>query len=81
MKIGSRVGAELVVVSHDPLRKRCVCQCSACGQTAVFGAEAVATGAARCVCAPLSAQERVALRTNQQALDAHRLAREWRPQR
>ena len=60
LKIGTRagLGSELVVVSCDPLGKRCVCRCSACDATMVVGAEAVATGSVRCVCTPLSVAER-----------------------
>ena len=43
MKIGARIGVELVVVSHDATRKRVVCQCAACGTTTVWGAEALAS--------------------------------------
>jgi hypothetical protein len=80
MKIGTRVGAsaELVVINCDAMGKRCACQCSACGTTMVWSAEAVAT--ARCGCEPMSRLEREALRANRQAAEAHR-QHDWRPGR
>jgi hypothetical protein len=81
MLIGSRVGAELVVINRDPTGKRVVARCSACGATMVVGTDALATGAARCGCRPLTLQEREALRASQRDLEAHREQREWRPGR
>jgi hypothetical protein len=84
MRIGMRAGLdnELTVVGHaDATRKRVVVRCSACDATMVVGAEALATGGARCACTPLTAAERVALRSNQRDMEAHRRQREWRPGR
>jgi hypothetical protein len=82
MKIGARTGTdnELVVVSRDPLGKRCACRCSACGRTFVVGAEAFASGAA-CNCQPLSAGARETLRSDRHDLDWRRSQQDWRPQR
>jgi hypothetical protein len=83
MKIGARAGInnELVIVNTDPLGKRCVCRCSACGRTFVVGAAAFTSGGVHCGCAPLSAKERTALQSSRHELDARRQLRDWRPQR
>jgi hypothetical protein len=83
MRIGTRAGSdnELVVVSRDPLGKRCVCTCSACGHIMTFSAAAFASGGVACDCAPLSADRRAALRSDQHDLDWRRQQRDWRPQR
>jgi hypothetical protein len=66
MLIGTRAGLnnELTVAGHvDAMHKRVAVRCLACGTTMVVGCEALATGAARCVCSPLTLQEREALRS------------------
>jgi hypothetical protein len=82
VKIGARAGTdnELVIVSRDPLGKRCVCRCSACGRTFVLGAEAFASGVT-CNCQPLSADRRETLHSDRHDLDWRRQQRDWRPQR
>jgi hypothetical protein len=80
MKIGARAGTdnELVIVNTDRLGKRCVCRCSACGRTFVVGASALVGGGVHCGCAPLSAEERAALHSDQHDLDRRRQQRNWR---
>jgi hypothetical protein len=84
VKIGARAGTdnELVIVSRDPLGKRCVCRCSACGRIMTFSAAAFASGGVACgSCRPLSADRRAALRSDQHDLDWRRQQRDWRPGR
>jgi hypothetical protein len=83
MKIGARAGTnnELVIVNTDPLGKRCVCRCSACGRTFVVGAAAFASGGVACNCAPWSADRRDELRAEARGLNMQRTQRGWRPQR
>jgi hypothetical protein len=83
MKIGVRTGTnnELVIVNTDPLGKRCVCRCSACGRTFVVGAGALVGGGVHCGCMPLPAKERTALQSDRQDLVARRQLRDWRPGR
>jgi hypothetical protein len=61
VKIGTRAGIQQRArgrFSRDPLGKRCVCRCSACGRTFVVGAAAFASGGVHCGCTPLSAEVR-----------------------
>jgi hypothetical protein len=83
MKIGARAGTnnELVIVSRDPLGKRCVCRCSACGRIMTFSVAAFAAGGVACDCAPLSADRRAALQSDRHDLGLRRQQRDWRPQR
>jgi hypothetical protein len=82
VKIGTRADNdnELVVVSRDPLGKRCVCRCSACGHIMTFSASAFAAGGVHCDCAPLSPARRQALQSDRHDLDRRRQQRDWRPQ-
>jgi hypothetical protein len=83
MRIGMRAGTnnELVIVNTDPLGKRCVCRCSACGRTFVVGADTFAAGGVACSCQPLSADHRDALRAEAQDSEWRRQQQDWRPQR
>jgi hypothetical protein len=46
-----------------------------------FSAAAFASGGVACNCAPLSADRRAALRSDQHDLDMQRAQRDWRPGR
>jgi hypothetical protein len=83
VRVGARAGTdnELVVVSRDPLGKRCVCRCSACARTFVVGAGALVGGGVHCGCAPLSAKQRTALQSDRHDLVARRQQQDWRPGR
>jgi hypothetical protein len=79
-KLTGCIDSELIVVGHvDATRKRVVVRCLACLRTFVIGVSAV--GGARCVCAPLTAERRDALRAEARGLDMQRTQRNWRPQR
>jgi hypothetical protein len=58
-----------------------VVRCSACERTFVVGIGAFASGGVHCGCRPLSAEERIALQSEQHDLDQHRAQRDWRPGR
>jgi hypothetical protein len=72
---------DLVVVGTDATRKRVVVRCSACARTFTVGVGAFASGGVHCGCTPLSAGERIALRSDRHELDRRRQLREWRPER
>jgi hypothetical protein len=69
VRIGASAGTdnELVVVSTDPLGKRCVVRCSACSRTFVVAASAAVS--AQCVCRPPTADRLAELRSEQHDLD------------